>query len=84
MKIVVLGAGAVGLTVAAKLSRVADVHAVARKKHADAVQKRGFLMTGISGEGVYRFSCSEDLPDHGIEAPCNTCIAELIRVREKL
>jgi len=63
MKIVVLGAGAVGLTVAAKLSRVADVHAVARTRHADAVQERGFLMTGIWGEDAYRFSCSEDLPD---------------------
>ena len=63
MKIVVLGAGAVGLTVAAKLSRVADVHAVARKRHVDAVRERGFLMTGIWGEGIYRFSCSEDLPD---------------------
>jgi 2-dehydropantoate 2-reductase len=63
MKIVVLGAGAVGLTIAAKLSRVADVHAVARKRHADAVQERGFLMTGIWGEDAYRFSCSEDLPD---------------------
>ncbi len=68
MKIVVLGAGAVGLTVAAKLSRVADVHAVARKRHADAVRKRGFLMTGIWGEGTYRFSCSEDLPDAWREA----------------
>ena len=63
MKIVVLGAGAVGLTVAAKLSRVADVHAVARKRHAEAVRERGLLMTGIWGEGAYRFSCSEDLPD---------------------
>jgi len=62
MKIVVLGAGAVGLTVAAKLSRVAEVHAVARKRHADAVRERGFLMTGIWGEGTCRFSCSEDLP----------------------
>ncbi len=63
MKVVVLGAGAVGLTVAAKLSRVADVHAVARERHVDAVRERGFLMTGIWGEGTYHFSCSEDLPD---------------------
>lgn len=63
MKIVVLGAGAVGLTIAAKLSRVADVHAVTRARHAKAVQERGFLMTGIWGAGTYRFSCSEDLPD---------------------
>jgi len=68
MKIVVLGAGAVGLTVAAKLSRVADVHAVTRTRHADAVQERGFLMTGIWGEGAYRFSCSEDLPDAWLDA----------------
>jgi len=63
MKIVVLGAGAVGLTIAAKLSCIADVHAVARMRHVDAVQERGFLMTGIWGEGTYRFSCSEDLPE---------------------
>ncbi|WP_332449652.1 ketopantoate reductase family protein [Methanoculleus sp.] len=62
MKIVVLGAGAVGLTIAAKLSRVADVHAVARTRHVDAVRERGFLMTGIWGEGAYRFSCSEGIP----------------------
>ncbi len=68
MKIVVLGAGAVGLTVAAKLSRVVDIHAVARKRHADAVRERGFLMTGIWGEGTYRFSCSEDLPDEWLDA----------------
>jgi 2-dehydropantoate 2-reductase len=68
MKIVVLGAGAVGLTIAAKLSRVADVHAVARKRHADAVRERGLLMTGIWGEGAYRFSCSEDLPDAWLDA----------------
>lgn len=63
MKIVVLGAGAVGLTIAAKLSCIADVHAVARMRHVNAVQERGFLMTGIWGEGTYRFSCSADLPD---------------------
>lgn len=68
MKIVVLGAGAVGLTVAAKLSCVSDVHAVTRKRHADAVQRRGFLMAGIWGEGTYRFSCSEDLPDTWLDA----------------
>ncbi|HOD85362.1 MAG TPA: 2-dehydropantoate 2-reductase [Methanoculleus sp.] len=62
MKVVLLGAGAVGLTIAAKLSRVADVHAVARRRHADAVQQRGFRMTGIWGEGTYKFSCSEDIP----------------------
>ena len=68
MKIAVLGAGAVGLTVAAKLSRVAEVHAVARRRHADAIRERGFLLTGIWGEGTYRFSCSDDLPSAWQEA----------------
>ncbi len=31
MKVAVLGAGAVGLTIAAKLSQVCDVHAVKRE-----------------------------------------------------
>lgn len=63
MKVVILGAGAVGLTVAAKLSAVCEVHAVCRKRHADRIRERGFLLTGIWGEGTYRFSCSEDLPE---------------------
>ncbi|NLZ30895.1 MAG: ketopantoate reductase family protein [Methanomicrobiales archaeon] len=68
MKIVVLGAGAVGLAIAAKLSRVVNVHAVTRERHAEAVRRRGLLMTGIWGEGTYRFSCSEDLPDAWLDA----------------
>jgi 2-dehydropantoate 2-reductase len=62
VKVAVLGAGAVGLSVAAKLSRVSEVWAVARKRHADAIAERGFSMTGIWGDEVYHFSCSESLP----------------------
>ncbi|WOF15693.1 ketopantoate reductase family protein [Methanoplanus sp. FWC-SCC4] len=62
MKIAVLGAGAVGLSVAAMLSKVCDVYAVCRKRHADAVKKRGFVMTGIWGEEKFTFPCSEQLP----------------------
>jgi len=62
MKILILGAGAVGLSVAAKLSRVADVHAVCRKKCADAIATGGFAMTGIWGEGTCRFSAAETVP----------------------
>ena len=54
MKVLVLGAGAVGLSVAAKLSTVCEVHAVCRKKTAEAIIKSGFRMTGIWGEGTYQ------------------------------
>ena len=47
MHVAVIGAGAVGLAVAAKLSTVCDVHAVCRKRHVEAIASRGFEMTGI-------------------------------------
>ncbi|MCQ2356384.1 MAG: 2-dehydropantoate 2-reductase, partial [Methanocorpusculum sp.] len=50
MRILILGAGAVGLTVAAKLSAHAEVYAVCRKRYADAIAADGFVMTGIWGE----------------------------------
>jgi 2-dehydropantoate 2-reductase len=62
VKIAVLGAGAVGLSVAAKLSRHCDVHAVCRPEHANVIRERGFVMTGIWGDGTYRFSAGEELP----------------------
>ena len=63
MKILILGAGAVGLSVAAKLSAVADVHAVCRKKTADSIAVQGFAITGIWGEGTYRFSASDTVEE---------------------
>ncbi|WP_319508255.1 ketopantoate reductase family protein [uncultured Methanolobus sp.] len=63
MKVLILGAGAVGLSLAAKLSSVCDVHAVCRQRHADRIKDAGFKMTGLWGESTYRFSCSEDVPD---------------------
>jgi 2-dehydropantoate 2-reductase len=62
MKILILGAGAVGLSLAAKLSRVADVHAVSRKASADAIRRQGFSMTGIWGEATCHFSAGESVP----------------------
>ncbi|MDG6257554.1 MAG: 2-dehydropantoate 2-reductase [Methanomicrobiaceae archaeon] len=59
MQVAVLGAGAVGLSVAAKLSAVCTVHAVCRPRHVEAIASRGFEMTGIWGDGTYRFTCSE-------------------------
>lgn len=63
MKVLILGAGAVGLTLAAKLSSVCDVHAVCRRRHADRIKGEGFKMTGIWGELTCRFSCSETAPE---------------------
>ncbi|HJK11460.1 MAG TPA: 2-dehydropantoate 2-reductase, partial [Methanocorpusculum sp.] len=62
MRILILGAGAVGLTVAAKLSAHAEVYAVCRKRYADAIAADGFVMTGIWGEGTYHFPCGECVP----------------------
>jgi 2-dehydropantoate 2-reductase len=62
MKVLILGAGAVGLTLAAKLSSVCDVHAVCRQRHADRINSDGFKMTGIWGDATCKFSCSEDAP----------------------
>jgi len=62
MKILVLGAGAVGLSVAAKLSTVCEVHAVSRKRNADAVDANGFSLSGIWGNGTFRFGISESIP----------------------
>ena len=63
MRILILGAGAVGLTVAAKLSEHAEVYAVCRKRYADAIASAGFVMTGLWGEGTYHFPCGESVPE---------------------
>ena len=62
MRILILGAGAVGLTVVAKLSAHAVVYAVCRKRYANAIAVAGFVMTGIWGEGTYHFPCGESAP----------------------
>lgn len=62
MKIAFLGAGAVGLSVAGILSRVCDVYAVCRKRHSDAIQSRGLILTGIWGEHNFSFPTGESLP----------------------
>jgi 2-dehydropantoate 2-reductase len=62
MNVLILGAGAVGLSLAAKLSSVCNVHAVCREKHAERIRSDGFQMTGIWGDSTYVFSCSEQVP----------------------
>jgi 2-dehydropantoate 2-reductase len=61
-KILVLGAGAVGLPLAAKLSPVADVVAVSRERHARAITTSGLSLCGAWGSETYRFRCYSESP----------------------
>ncbi len=63
VRILVLGAGAVGLPLAAKLSRVADVTALTREPYARAVSARGLQIRGAWGNDTARFSCITEIPD---------------------
>lgn len=47
MKIIILGAGAIGSLFGAKLSKLNDVTLVARKEHAGAINKRGLEVIGL-------------------------------------
>ncbi len=47
MKIIVLGAGAIGSLYGAKLSKVCDVTLIARQNHADEINKNGLKVTGL-------------------------------------
>jgi len=62
MKLLVLGAGAVGLSLAARLSPFCEVHALCRAQHAEAIARQGFRMSGIWGEGSFHFPASAQLP----------------------
>ena len=50
--ILILGAGAVGLSLAGKLRGVARVYAACRPVHADAIRERGLVMEGVWGDGT--------------------------------
>ena len=49
-RILVLGAGAVGLSFAGKMSEVCEVYVVCRERHSAAIKKRGLYMEGVWGE----------------------------------
>ena len=53
MKVIILGAGAIGSLYGAKLSKSNDAILVARKKHADIINKRGLKITGFENK-TYR------------------------------
>jgi 2-dehydropantoate 2-reductase len=50
--ILILGAGAVGLSLAGKLRGVAKVYAACRPVHAGAIRERGLVMEGVWGDGT--------------------------------
>ncbi|MBO7388406.1 MAG: ketopantoate reductase family protein, partial [Methanomicrobium sp.] len=49
-RVLVLGAGAVGLSFAGKISEVCEVYVVCRERHSAAIKKRGLFMEGVWGE----------------------------------
>ncbi|MBI2658162.1 2-dehydropantoate 2-reductase [Candidatus Woesearchaeota archaeon] len=50
MRIIVLGAGAIGSLYGAKLSKLNDVTLIGRKGHVDKIRKNGLKITGIENE----------------------------------
>ncbi|NQS74362.1 MAG: ketopantoate reductase family protein [Methanoculleus sp.] len=64
--ILILGAGAVGLSFAGRLAGVAAVYAACRPVHAGAIRERGLAMDGIWGsgtiEGITPITGSEEVP----------------------
>jgi 2-dehydropantoate 2-reductase len=65
-KILILGAGAVGLSLAAKLSGVCEVLAVTREPYARAVTSEGLILTGAWGSGTFWFPCSATVPEDSV------------------
>lgn len=63
VRILILGAGAVGLPLAAKLSRVADVVTVTRESYARAITSQGLLISGAWGSETAKFPCVSELTD---------------------
>jgi 2-dehydropantoate 2-reductase len=63
VRILVLGAGAVGLPLAAKLSRVADVVAVTREHYASEITRHGLEIRGAWGDESCSFPCVSTLED---------------------
>lgn len=63
VRILVLGAGAVGLPLAAKLSRVAEVVAVTREHSASEISRHGLAIHGAWGDESFTFPCVSTLED---------------------
>ena len=57
MNVIILGAGAIGSLYGAKLSKLNEVTLVARKEHADKINKDGLKITGLENK-TYRLKAS--------------------------
>ena len=60
MNIIILGAGAIGSFYGAKLSKLNDVILIAKKEHANRINKSGLRMTGLE-EGVFRIKADTEI-----------------------
>jgi len=76
-KIFILGAGAIGSACGAKLSAKNDVTLIARKEHADAINKKGLVVTGEL-KGVLRIKADT----HIQEVPPNCLIILTTKVHD--
>lgn len=60
MKIIILGAGAIGSLYGAKLSKINDVTLISRKKHVDRINKGGLKVTGEENR-VYKLKAKTSI-----------------------
>ena len=60
MKIIVLGAGAIGSLYGARLSKLNDVTLVARREHAEKINKNGLKITGEENK-VYKLKATTEI-----------------------
>lgn len=62
MKIIILGAGAIGSFYGAKLSRLNDITLIARNEHANAVNSSGLKITGLE-DCTYRLNAATEIKE---------------------
>ena len=60
MKIIILGAGAIGSFYGAKLSKLNDLVLIARKEHADSINKSGLKIVGLENK-TYKVKAAEKI-----------------------
>ena len=58
MKIIILGAGAIGSLFGAKLSELNDVTLIGRREHVDRINKHGLMMAGLENK-IYRIRAAD-------------------------